>query len=84
MLPGVRRVGFLLAIGLKLNAVFVSSFFFSCFLNHMIIVLGAKILHAAYAMAEKKPQLPLGKSQPPKSLWYGTNRTSRPQQETLD
>jgi len=32
----------------------------------------------------KNPQLPLGKSQAPKSLWYGTNRTSRPQQETLD
>ena len=32
----------------------------------------------------KKPPIPLGKSQPPKSLWCGTNRTSRPQQETLD
>jgi len=32
----------------------------------------------------KNPQLPLGKSQPPKSLWYGTNRTSHLQQETLD
>ena len=29
-------------------------------------------------------QLPLGKSQPPKSLWYGINSTSHPQQETLD
>jgi len=26
-----------------------------------------------------KPPIPLGKSQPPLSLWYGTNRTSRPQ-----
>jgi len=32
----------------------------------------------------KKLHLPLGKSQPPKSLWYGTNHTSCLQQETLD
>ena len=80
--PGVRRVWFLLAIALKLNAVFVPFFFF--FLNHMIIVLGYKILHTPYAMAYKYCQLPLGKSQPPKSHWCGTKRTSRPQQETLD
>jgi len=49
MFPGVRTVRFLLAIPLKLNPVFVHFFFF--FLNHMIIVLGYKILHAAYAMA---------------------------------
>ena len=64
-------------------AVFVPFFFFS-FLNQMIIVLGYKILHAAYAMAYKNPQLLLGQSQPPKSLWYETNCTSHPQQETLD
>jgi len=52
MFPGVRRVGFLLAIALKLNAVFVPFFFFFfSFLNHMLIVLGYKILHAAYTMA---------------------------------
>ena len=52
MFPGVRRVRFLLAIALKLNAVFVPSFFFFFhFLNNMIIVLEYKILHAAYAMA---------------------------------
>jgi len=52
MFPGVRRVRFLLAIALKLNAVFVPFFFFFLFfLKHMIIVLGYKILHAAYAMA---------------------------------
>ena len=49
--PGVRRVGLLLAIALKLNAVFVPFFFSFFFLNHMIIVLWAKILHAAYSMA---------------------------------
>jgi len=49
MFPGVRRVLFLLAIVLKLNAVFVPFFFF--FLNHMIIVLRYKILHAADAIA---------------------------------
>ena len=48
MFPGVWRIRFLLAIALKLNAVFVPFFFF---LNHMIIVYGYKILHAAYAMA---------------------------------
>jgi len=47
MLPGVRRIGFLLAIALKLNAVFVPSFFlffffFFFFLNHVIIDLGTK------------------------------------------
>jgi len=37
--PGVRRAQFLLAIALKLNAVFVPfSFFFLFFLNHMITV----------------------------------------------
>jgi len=41
MFPGVRRIGFLLAIALKLNAVFVPLFFFS-FLNHVIIDLGTK------------------------------------------
>jgi len=51
MFPGVRRVRFLLAIALKLNAVFVPFFFSFFFLNHMIIVLWAKILHAAYSMA---------------------------------
>jgi len=40
MFPGVRRIGFLLAIALKLNAVFVPFFFF--FLNHVIIDLGTK------------------------------------------
>jgi len=52
--PGVRMVWFLLAIELKLNAVFVTFFIFSFFiffLNHMIIVYGYKILHAAHAMA---------------------------------
>ena len=39
MFPGVRRIGFLLAIALKLNAVFVPFFFF---LNHVIIDLGTK------------------------------------------
>jgi len=48
MFLGVRSTWFLLAIALKRNAVFVPFFFF---LNHMIIVLGYKILHAAYAMA---------------------------------
>ena len=48
--PGVRRVRFLLAIALKLNAVF-EPFFFFFFWNHMIIVLRYKILHAARAMA---------------------------------
>jgi len=34
---------------------------------------------------EKTPNYPWEKkNQPRKSLWYGTNRTSRPQQETLD
>jgi len=84
MFPGVKRVWFLLAIALKLNAVFVTFFSFSFFLNHMIIVLGYNILHAAYAMAYKNPQLLLGKCQPPKSLWYEINRTSRPQYEALD
>jgi len=41
MFPGVRRVWFLLAIALKLNAVFVPFFFFF-FLNHVIIDLGTK------------------------------------------
>jgi len=50
MFPGVRRVRLLLAIALKLNAVFVP-FVFSCVLNHMIIVLRNKILDAAGAMA---------------------------------
>jgi len=49
MFPGVRRVRFLLAIVLKLNAVFLLFFFF--FSNHMIIVLRYKILHEADAMA---------------------------------
>ena len=49
MFLGVSRILFWLAIALKLNAVFVPCFFI--FLNHMIIVLGYKILHAAYAMA---------------------------------
>jgi len=52
MFPGVRRVRFLLAIALKFHAVFVPFvFFFFFFLNHKIIVLGYKVLHAAYAMA---------------------------------
>jgi len=56
MFRGVRRIRFLLAIALKLKAVFVPlffSFFFFLlsFLNHMIIVLRYKILHAAHAMA---------------------------------
>jgi len=40
MFPGVRRVWFLLAIALKVNAVFVPFLFFLFFffLNHMIIV----------------------------------------------
>ena len=39
MFPGVRRARFLLAIELKLHAVFVPFFFFfSFFLNHRIIV----------------------------------------------
>jgi len=45
MFPGVRRVRFLLAIALKLNAVFVHFFLFSfffLFLNHVIIDLGTK------------------------------------------
>jgi len=47
MFPGVRRIGFLLAIALKLNAVFVPFFFFLFFfffffLNHVIIDLGTK------------------------------------------
>jgi len=40
MFPGVRRIGFLLAIALKLNAVFVPFLLF--FLNHVIIDLGTK------------------------------------------
>jgi len=48
MFPGVRRVWFLLAKALKQNTVFVHFFFF---LKHITIVLGYKILHAAYAMA---------------------------------
>jgi len=55
MFPGVRRVRFLLALALKLNAVFVPFFFlfliFSFFLNHMIIILRYKILDAACAIA---------------------------------
>jgi len=52
MFPGMRRVRFLLAIALKLNAVFVPFFFFFFFfLNLMIIVLRYKILHAARTMA---------------------------------
>jgi len=43
MFPGVRRIRFLLAIALKLNAVFVPFFFFLPFLNHIIIVLRYKI-----------------------------------------
>jgi len=45
MFPGVSRAWFLLAIALKLNAVFVSfffSFFFFFCLNHVIIDLGTK------------------------------------------
>jgi len=42
MFPGVRRIGFLLAIALKLNAVFVPFFLFFFFLNHVIIDLGTK------------------------------------------
>jgi len=44
-----------------------------------------KIQNPAYSSRYgiKKPPIPLGKSQPSKSLWGGTNRTSRPQQETL-
>jgi len=43
MFPGVRRVGVLLAIALKLNAGFVPFFFSSSFfLNHVIIDLGTK------------------------------------------
>jgi len=49
MFPGVRRIWLLLAIALKLNAVFVRFFFF--FWNHMIIFLRYIILHAADAMA---------------------------------
>ena len=41
MFPGVRRVRFLLAIALKLHAVFVPFFFFF-FLNNVIIVLCTK------------------------------------------
>jgi len=47
MFPGVRRVRFLLAIALKLNAgfvpfVFFFLLFFFFFLNHVIIDLGTK------------------------------------------
>jgi len=57
MFPRVRRIRFLLAILLKLNAVFVPFFysFFILFLNHVIIDFRYKILHAARAMAYKKP-----------------------------
>ena len=41
MFPGVSRIGFLLAIALKLNAVLVHFFLF-LFLNHVIIDLGTK------------------------------------------
>ena len=40
--PGVRRTQFLLAIALKLNAVFAPFFFLFFFLNHLIIDLGTK------------------------------------------
>ena len=51
MFPRGRMTRFLLAIVLKLKAGWVPFSFFFFFLNHMIIVLGYKILHAAFAMA---------------------------------
>jgi len=101
MFPEIRSVRFLLAIALKLNAVFVPFFFFfflfflffflsfyfllffSFFLNQMIILLGYKIMHADYAMAQKKPPSTPGKKPTPQVPLCGTNGTSRPQQETL-
>ena len=58
MFPGVRRVRFLLAIALKLNAVlvpfflffFFSFFFFSFFFESCDYCLMYKILHAAQAI----------------------------------
>jgi len=52
--PGVRRVRYLLAIALKLNAVFVPFFFlffFFFFFESYDYGLRYKILHAAHAMA---------------------------------
>jgi len=54
MFPGVRRRGFLLAIALKLNAVFVPFFFlffFFFFFESYDYCLRYKILHAAGGMA---------------------------------
>jgi len=59
MFPGVRRVRFLLAIALKLNALFVPFFFFFFFFFSFFFsffesydyCLRYKILHAARAMA---------------------------------
>jgi len=54
ILPGVRRVRFLLAIALKPNAVFVPFFSFSfsfSFFESYDYCLRYKILHAARAMA---------------------------------
>jgi len=81
MIPRVRRVRFLLAIVLKVNAVFVPFLSFFEFYDYCFKV---QNLACSSSYGIKIPPIPVGKSQPPKSLWYGTNRTSRPQQETLD
>jgi len=51
MFPGVRRTRFLLAIALKVNAVFVPFFFFFFFFESYDYCLRYKILHAARTMA---------------------------------
>jgi len=51
MFPGMRRVWFLLAIALKLNAVFVPLYLFIYFFESYDYCLRCKILHAARAMA---------------------------------
>ena len=63
-------------------AVFVPFFFL--FLESYDHCFKVQNLAGSSGYGIKKPPIPLGKSQPPKSLWCGTNRTSHPQHETLD
>ena len=59
-------------------------FFFFFFFWIIWLLFKVQNLACSSRYGIKKPPIPLGKSQPPKSLWCGTNRTSSPQQETLD
>jgi len=67
MFPVVRRVPFLWAIALKLNAVLVPCFFFFFFASYDY-GFTVHYLACSSGYGRKNPPIPLGKSQSSKSL----------------